>query len=99
MPSDYHHYTQIQTFCYYFYLQCSDSHLRPSGKPVPCNAEHGIIAYGRVNLSKCSACRISVGCIHPDISCLLQNTSRTVLRISRSLMIFSNSRLASSIRS
>jgi hypothetical protein len=57
MPSNYHHCTRIQTFCfcYYSYLQCSDSHLRPSGKPVPCNAEQGIIAYGRVNLSKCKA--------------------------------------------
>jgi len=54
MSSTDHHCThEIHTYCYY--LQCSESHFKPSGKPVPCNAEHGMIAYGRVNLSKCKA--------------------------------------------
>ena len=43
MPPCHHHCTRIEDILLRFYLQCSDSHLRPSGKPVPCNAEQGMI--------------------------------------------------------
>ena len=45
----------ISLFVLFYYLQCSDNHLRPSDKPVPFKAEQGTTAYGREYLSNCNA--------------------------------------------